>query len=202
MIMYKLTGLTTETTATKNFFSKNEMFFVKRLSNGHFKFIGNNRVSLETSTGRMVVRGEKRQTTITTRHSKIEIIPVIDDTEWFRVNPRAGYYTADVQYEKGSKASEIGAKIAFMAMIHGFSVKTFKKVSDSSTANCVIVTLRRGNIMTEDFRSIVIMITLENYKYYGKSAKIRFSPMGEDTKELSLAGSWQQTEKKIKSLLA
>ena len=45
--VYKLAAIDTTTEATKKFFDNNEFFFVKRLSNGHFKFIGSNREVIE-----------------------------------------------------------------------------------------------------------------------------------------------------------
>lgn len=201
--VYRLAEMNTTTEATKNFFSQNEMFFVKRLPNGHFKFIGGNREVLETSTCQHFNRDDENGTvTITTRNSMIKFIPVIDDSEWLRVNPRAGHNTADVQYLNGLTAAEIGAKIAYIAICHGYTLKSFKTSVNNDKCNSMLFTVTRGEIFDDDYQSLIFTVHIDKYEYIGTSAKLRISPWEGEGKTISLAGSPNQINKKIKSLLA
>ena len=94
--VYKMVELNTTTEATKDFFKNNKFFFAKRMPNGHFKFIGNNREVLETSTCQQFNKNGF-DVTIITRNSEIKIRPVIDDREWLKVEPHEGVGVADVQ---------------------------------------------------------------------------------------------------------
>lgn len=203
MKMYKVVELNTSTEATRNFFSNNEMFFVKRLNNGHFKFIGNNREVLETSTCQHFNRDNENGTvTITTRNSMIKFIPVIDDIEWLRIEPHAGAGVADVQYLKGLTAAEIGAKIAYVALTYGYTLKTFKTSVNNEKANSVLCTVSRGEIFDDDYQKFIFIIHIDKYEFLGTSAELRITPWEGKCKTISLAGSPNQINKKIKSLLA
>lgn len=201
--VYRLAEMNTTTEATKNFFSQNEMFFVKRLPNGHFKFIGGNREVLETSTCQYFNRDDENGTVIiTTRNSMIKIVPVIDDSEWLRVEPRSGVGVADVQYLHGLTAAEIGAKIAYVALSYGYTLKSFKTSVNHDKCNSMLFTVTRGEIFDDDYQSFVFTIHIDKYEYLGTSAKVRISPWDGEFKTISLAGSPNQINKKIKSLLA
>lgn len=199
--VYKLAAIDTTTEATKKFFDNNEFFFVKRLNNGHFKFVGNNREVLETSTCQQFDKNGF-DVTITTRNSEIKIRPVIDDREWLRVEPHAGAGIADVQYLKGLTAAELGAAIAYIAINNGYTLKSFKTAVNHDKCNAVLLTVSRGEIFDDDYQSFIFTIHIDKYEFLGTSAELRITPWEGKCKTISLAGSPNQINKKIKSLLA
>ena len=199
--VYKLAAIDTTTEATTKFFDNNKFFFVKRLPNGHFKFIGNNRDCLETSNCQHFNR-DGSDVTITTRNSEIRICPVIDDSEWLRVKSRSGAGVADVQYLNGLTAAEIGAKIALVALSNGYTLRTFKTSVSHDKCNAVLLTVTRGEIFDDDYQNFIFTVHIAKYEYLGTSANLRISPWKGEGKTISLAGSPNQINKKIKSLLA
>ena len=200
--VYKLVELNTTTEATKYFFKKNKFFFAKRLTNGHFKFVGSNREVLETSTCQQFDKEATGDVVITTRNSRIQIAPVIDDSEWLRVKSRSGAGVADVQYLNGLTAAEIGAKIALVALSNGYTLRTFKTSVSHDKCNAVLLTVTRGEIFDNDYQNFIFTIHIDKYEFLGKSAKLRITPWKGECKTISLAGSPNQINKKIKSLLA
>lgn len=199
--VYKMVELNTTTEATKDFFKNNKFFFAKRMPNGHFKFIGNNRDCLETSSCQHFNR-DGSDVTITTRNSEIRICPVIDDSEWLRVESRSGAGIADVQYLNGLTAAEIGAKIALVALSNGYTFRTFKTSVSHDKCNAVLLTVTRGEIFDNDYQNFIFTIHIDKYEFLGKSAKLLITPWKGECKTISLAGSPNQINKKIKSLLA
>ncbi len=200
--VYKLAAIDTTTEATEKFFKNNEFFFVKRLNNGHFEFIGGNREVLETSTCQYFERSENGNVVITTRNSTIHIFPVIDDEEWFRVMPRSGYGTADVQYLNGRTAAEIAAHIAYVAIYHGFTLETFKISVNREKCNSVLVRVSRGDILDDTFQSFIFTIHVAKYEFLGTEAKVRVMPYNGEGKTISLVGSPKQINKKVKAIFA
>lgn len=200
--IYKLAAIDTTTEATEKFFKNNELFFVKRLSNGHFKFIGSNREVLETSTCQYFERSENGNVVITTRNSTIHIFPVIEDIEWVKVMSRSGYGSADVQYLNGRTAAEIAAKLSYGAIKRGYRLNSYKDITvHPEHGNHVLCSFSKGSFGNGDYKYLCCIIKIDNYKYIGKSATIEFS--GDiPTKEISLAGSPNQINKKIKAIFA
>ena len=202
MTVYTLTGISTSTEATEKFFDNNEFFFVKKLNNGHFEFIGNNREVLETSTCQHFDKDKDGNIVISTRNSNIRITPVInDDKDCCKINPRSGYGTADVQYLKGFTAGEIAAKFAYAAMENGYRLLTFKNVHNSGISSLVMLTLRRGEFFDNNYKFISVMVDINNYEFIGKDAVIRIAG-NNFSKKISSAGSPNQINKKIKAILA
>ena len=199
--VYKLTTIDTTTEATKEFFENNKFFFVKSLNNGHFEFVGSNREVLETSTCQQFNKEATGDIVITTRNSIIQIAPIINDDEWARINPRSGNGAADVQYLQGSTAASIAAKLSYIAIKNGYKINSYKDISNNpKTATHVLCSFSKGSILNGDNRFICCIVSIDNYQYIGKSATIRFN--GDIIKEISLAGSPNQINKKIKAIFA
>lgn len=199
--VYTLTGISTTTEATEKFFENNKFFFVKRLNNGHFEFVGNNREVLETSTCQHFNRDENGNVVITTRNSTIHLTPVIDDSEWVKVMSHSGAGAADVQYLQGRTAAEIAAKLSYGALKSGYCLNDYKDISiNSQRATHVLCSFSKGSFINGDRKFLCCVISIDNYKYIGKSATIEFT--GDIKKKFSLAGSPNQINKKIKAILA
>lgn len=199
--VYTLVGISTGTEATEKFFDNNKFFFAKRLNNGHFEFVGSNREVLETSTCQKFDKNGS-DVIITTRNSEIKIRPVIDDREWLKVQPHAGVGIADVQYLQGSTAAELGAAIAYIAITNGYNLKSFKTAVNHDKCNAVLFTVSRGEIFDDDYQNFIFTIHIDKYEFLGASAELRITPWEGKCKTISLAGSSNQINKKIKSLLA
>lgn len=200
--VYTLTRISTGTEATEKFFDNNKFFFVKRLNNGHFEFVGSNREVLETSSCQHFDRDENGNVVIATRNSRIQIAPVINDDEWVKVMSRSGCGSADVQYLNGRTAAEIAAKLSYGAIKRGYRLNSYKDITvNSEHGNHVLCSFSKGSFMNGDYKHLCCIIKIDNYKYIGKSASIQF---GGDipTKEISLAGSPNQINKKLKAIFA
>lgn len=200
--VYTLTGISTGTEATEKFFNNNKFFFVKRLNNGHFSFVGSNREVLETSTCQHFAKDKDGNIVISTRNSNIRIAPVInDDKDCCKINPRSGYGTADVQYLKGLTAGEIAEKFAYAAIKSGYRLLTFRNVHNDKRSTLIMLTLRRGEFFDNNYKFISVMVDINNYEVIGKDAVIRIAG-NNFSKKISLAGSPNQINKKIKAILA
>lgn len=200
--VYTLVGISTGTEATEKFFDNNKFFFAKRLNNGHFEFVGSNREVLETSTCQHFDKETTGDVVITTRNSRIQIAPAVDDSEWFRVMPRSGYGTADVQYFNGRTAFEIAAHIAYVAIYHGYTLETFKTVINRENCNSVMVRVEKGDFFDGTYRSFIFNVHIDKYETLGAEAKVRVLPWEGKGKTISLAGSPNQINKKINALFA
>lgn len=200
--VYKLTTIETTTEATKEFFENNKFFFGKRLNNGHFVFVSDNREVLETSTCQHFNRDKNGNVVIETRNSTISLSLVIDDSEWFKIMPHSGYGAADVQYLQGWTAAEIAAKLAYIAIYNGFTLETFKISVNRESCNSVIVRVSRGDMLDDAFKSLIFTIHVAKYEFLGTEARVRIMSFDGETKTISLAGSPNQINKKIKAIFA